>query len=447
LNDIFIESFIVKKINQWLSRCSSAWFVIYATTAAFLTYFSMYAFRKTFSVADFADVAGWDYQIDFKTTIILAQVIGYALSKFIGIKVVSEMNSSGRAMAILALVMTSQLALILFAILPNPYKPFSLFLNGLPLGMIWGLVFSFLEGRRVSEILGMGLSISFIVSSGVVKSVGQWLMLEFGVSEFWMPATTGFIFTIPLFISVFFLSQIPPPNLADQQQRHIRQPMNRADRKRLFFSYLPGLIALILSYMLLTAIRDYSDNFAAEIWSSLGYGDQPSIFSHAALYTSLAILVLLSCIMLVKDNVKALLTNHGFILVGIITIGLSTLLFEQGIISGEVWMITHSTGIYLAYIPFNCLLFDRMLAVIKDKANAGFLIYMADAMGYAGSVGILLYKNFFNTNLSWLSFMIQSSYLISIIGSLLIISSAGYFILKLPKNDTKLAANPTLVKY
>jgi hypothetical protein len=87
------------------------------------------------------------------------------------------------------------------------------------------------------------------------------------------------------------------------------------------------------------------------------------------------------------------------------------------------------------------------LAVIKDKANAGFLIYMADAMGYAGSVGILLYKNFFNTNLSWLTFMIQSSYLISIVGSVLIISSAGYFILKLPKNDTKLAANPTLVKY
>ncbi len=82
-------------------------------------------------------------------------------------------------------------------------------------------------------------------------------------------------------------------------------------------------------------------------------------------------------------------------------------------------MITHSTGIYLAYIPFNCLLFDRMLAVLKDKANAGFLIYMADAMGYAGSVGILLYKNFFNTNLSWLSFMIQSSYLISIVGTVL----------------------------
>ena len=47
---------------------------------------------------------------------------------------------------------------------------------------VMALVFSFLEGRRVSEILGAGLSVSFIVSSGVVKSVGKWLMLDLGVN-------------------------------------------------------------------------------------------------------------------------------------------------------------------------------------------------------------------------------------------------------------------------
>lgn len=432
----------MKSISLFLSRCSTLWFVIYATTAAFLTYFSMYAFRKTFSVASFEGVEGWDYQIDFKTAIILAQVIGYALSKFIGIKVVSEMTAKGRATAILILVMASQSALVLFALVPVEWKPLTLFLNGLPLGMIWGLVFSFLEGRRVSEILGAGLSISFIVSSGVVKSLGKWLMVEFSVTEYWMPAAAGLIFTLPLFISVFFLAQIPPPNAEDIAERHIRLPMNAEDRKRLLFSNLPGLVALILTYMLLTAIRDYSDSFAAEIWTSLGYGNQPGIFSEAALYTSLAILVLLSFIMFVKDNVRALMMNHGFIAAGIMTIGASTFLFEQGLISGELWMVVHSTGIYLAYIPFNCLLFDRMLAVLKDKANAGFLIYLADSVGYAGSVGILLYKSFFDLELSWLHFLIQSSYLISIVGSFLVVGSAWYFLNKL--GQKKVASPATL---
>lgn len=431
----------MNKINRFLVSCSTTWFVVYATVAAFLTYFSMYAFRKTFAVGSFEDAAGWDYPLDFKTAIVLAQVIGYALSKFIGIKVVSEMNAAGRAKAILLLVLASELALVLFAVVPTQWKPATLFLNGLPLGMIWGLVFSFLEGRRVSEILGAGLSISFIVSSGVVKSVGSWLMLSFAVSEYWMPALTGLLFVFPLFISVFFLAQIPPPSEADKAERHIREPMNASDRKRLLFSYFPGLVALIISYMLLTAIRDYSDSFAAEIWASLGYGDQPGIFSQAALYTSLAILVLLSFIMFIKDNVRALMMNHGFIIAGLLTIGLSTLLFEQHVISGQAWMIVLSTGIYLAYIPFNCLLFDRMLAVLRDKANAGFLIYMADAMGYAGSVGILLYKSFIDVELSWLTFMVQSAYLISMLGALLVLGSAWYFVVKLADKKAPLPLN------
>jgi hypothetical protein len=142
-------------------------------------------------------------------------------------------------------------------------------------------------------------------------------------------------------------------------------------------------------------------------------------------------LVLLSFIMFVKDNVRALMMNHAFIIVGLLTIGVSTLLFERHFISGQAWMIVNSTGIYLAYIPFNCLLFDRMLAVLKDKANAGFLIYMADAMGYAGSVGILLYKSLVDVELSWLTFMVQSSYIISMAGTVLVMGSAWYFMVKL----------------
>lgn len=423
----------MKRIPLWLNQCGTLWFTIYATMAAFMTYFSMYAFRKPFTAASYETVADLSTVIDFKTALILAQVIGYALSKFIGIKVIAEMNSNRRALAILTLVLTAELALILFALVPPHWKLLTLFLNGLPLGMIWGLVFSFLEGRRVSEILGAGLSVSFIVSSGVVKTVGQWLMIEHGISEFWMPAVTGLFFTIPLFVSVFFLMQIPGPTSADITARHQRQPMNGKARIAFFVKYAPGLIALILTYMLLTGIRDYTDNFAAELWTSLGFGQSPTIFSTAALYTSLIILLTLSLLMFVKNNKHAFMANHVFIFIGITVIGLSTLAYQSNYLSGQAWMIAHSSGIYLAYIPFNCLLFDRMLSVINDKGNAGFLIYLADAMGYAGSVGILLYKSFFDVELSWLPFMISSSYVISIAGCSLVLLSAWYFHFKVVK--------------
>ena len=99
-------------------RSNTFWFILYASSAAFSTYFCMYAFRKPFAVASYEQaqfVAG----IDFKSALIIAQVLGYALSKFVGIKVVSEMTANYRSVAILTLVMAAQCSLMAFAVVPG----------------------------------------------------------------------------------------------------------------------------------------------------------------------------------------------------------------------------------------------------------------------------------------------------------------------------------------
>jgi len=431
---------LMVSLTKNTKRSNTFWFILYASSAAFSTYFCMYAFRKPFAVASYEQaqfVAG----IDFKSALIIAQVLGYALSKFVGIKVVSEMTANYRSVAILTLVMAAQCSLMAFAVVPGNWKLVALFFNGLPLGIIWGLVFSYLEGRRTTEVLGAILSISFIVSSGVVKTVGKYLMLDLQVSEYWMPAATGAIFTIPLFISVYFLSRIPPPTHQDKAERHKREPMTSEDRIQLVRKYSIGLGCMVVSYMLLTAMRDFSDNFAAEIWIELGYGDRPAIFSSVALYTSLAVLLLLSSIMWIKNNFRAFMVNHLMAIGGFLLLGVSSLFYQSGGISGSSWMIALTIGIYLAYVPFNCLIFDRMLSMINDKANAGFLIYIADAMGYAGTVGILLYRNFFEIKLSWLNFLLESAYFTALLGSVLMVCSAWFFRQRFYKEHSK-----TLIK-
>lgn len=195
---------------------------------------------------------------------------------------------------------------------------------------------------------------------------------------------------------------------------------------------------MIAAYVLLTGLRDYCDNFAAELWHALGYTDKPSIFTTSAIYSSLIILAVLSLFILVKDNVRALLFNHLLIIVGFLTIGGTSLLFQTGLISGATWMVCLTVGIYVAYVPFNCLVFDRLVANLNSKANAGFLIYVADSAGYAGSVGILLYKTFADVELSWLQFLVNTSYFAAIAGALLILGSALYFSNSLYKAEPKL---------
>lgn len=403
---------------------SSIPFVLNASLASFGAYFCMYAFRKPFSVATFEGLEV--FHIDYKIILIIAQVLGYVLSKFIGIKVISELKASQRAYYLLTLILIAELALVLFAVVPRPYNIIFMFINGVPLGMIWGIVFSYLEGRKFTEILGVALSTSFIVSSGVVKSTGLFVMSSWGFSQFWMPAITGLLFVLPLLFFTWLLEKIPNPTQEDMELRSERIPMTGKDRKNLLLKFLFPITIWVLFYTFLTAFRDFRDNFARELWDSIGFKGDISVYSSSETLVAFIVLVVLSVAFYFKDNFKALFFYQILLLLGSASIGISTFLFHTGNISPFTWMIVSGFGLYICYVPFNCLFFDRFIGAFKIKGNAGFLIYIADSFGYLGSVSVLLYKNFGQAGLSWLEFFVKGSYLVAGIGIITTISSFIY---------------------
>ena len=64
---------------------------------------------------------------------------------------------------------------------------------------------------------------------------------------------------------------------------------------------------------------------------------------------------------------------------------------------------------------------------VGRAATAGFLIYVADASGYVGSVALLLYKNFGQPALSWLDFFTAFSYATAAFCTVCFALSAAYF--------------------
>ena len=416
------------KLRAMLERANPVVFTAVAGLAGFSAYFSMYAFRKPFTAATFDAVPGWSLVLDYKIALVLAQVAGYALSKMIGIKVVSELSPGRRGVAILLLIGAAWLALVGFAVIPAPWNVAMLFLNGLPLGMIWGLVFGYMEGRRVSEALGAILCASFILSSGVVKSVGAWLLNTAHVGPFWMPAAAGALFFPLVLASVWLLGQLPPPSPADEAQRVKRAPMNAAERGAFLALYGPGIALLTASYILLTAFRDFRDNFAAEIWTALGYGHASGVFTQSELPVAAIALLVLAAVMTVRDNRKALMVIHAIIVAGFLLLGASTWAFEAGLISPLAFMIFAGAGLYMAYTPFNAMLFDRLVAFSGRIATAGFLIYVADASGYLGSAALLVWRNFGAVQMDWLRFFVLSAYITSMLGALLAAAAALYFL-------------------
>lgn len=445
------------KFSQWLAKAPEFIFVLFAITAAFSTYFCMYAFRKPFTAAKFEGLMFFDTEVTLKTALVISQILGYALSKYVGIKVCSEIQPAQRAKALLWLILGAELSLILFGMAPDNWRFAAIFLNGLPLGMVWGLVVWYLEGRRTSEILLAGLSCSFIVSSGIVKDFGRammsggvadawnWLpllgpMISRGlgeVSESWMPAVVGLHFLPLFFISVWMLNQLPPPSVQDANARTKRQPMDGKKRVSFVKHFLPGLALLMIAYFFLTAYRDFRDNYMVEILDGLGYpyDDNQTIISRTETLVAFGVMITMALLNTVKNNRAGLVGAYAVMTGGVMLLGISTLLFDWGFITGFWWLTLTGLGSYLAYVPYGSLLFDRMMASTRVVGTAVFAIYVADAIGYTGSVGIQLYKDLAAGDMSRLGFFRGFTWFMTGLGTVCLISSCFYFLRKSASSD------------
>ncbi len=419
----------MKRINHLLAN-SKLFFIIWCMLAAFGTYFCMYAFRKPFTNGTYSGLTLWN--LDYKAVLIIAQLLGYMLSKMMGIKIISELKATGRKKLIIFLILFAELALILFGAVPRPYNFVFLFLNGLPLGMVWGIIFSYLEGRRFTEMLGMGLSISLIISSGILKTtyftLHEWLPF---VSEFWMPAVIGLLF-FPLFLTfVWMLSVIPEPSEADKQLKVERLPMTAEDKRVVIAEYGFAILGLGLIYMMLTTMRDFRDNFSVEIWNEIDSHWDKGVLSLTESISGIIVLSSLAFLSLIRNNILGFWSTLCLIGLGLTLSGGSTLLFQLHLIRPFWWMLLVGMGMFLAYTPIQVVVFDRMIALFKVRANAGFFVYICDSAGYLGSVFLLLYKEFFMKDLSWCNVLIRFSYILTAVSLVILFAVSIFFNRKL----------------
>lgn len=385
----------------------------------------MYAFRKPFTVADYGGLRF--LSIDFKIWLVISQTMGYTLSKFFGIKYIAELKNKNRTLIILKFIGISWIALLAFAVVPAPYNIIFLLINGFPLGMIYGLVFSYLEGRRTTEFLGAALSSSFIFASGFTQSVGKFILLKWNVDQWWMPCVTGLVFFIPLLFFTWLLEKTPKPTGEDVLLRTERKPMMKKERIDFFKTFFPGLFMLLVVYVMLSIIRDYRSNFAANIWKETGHGNNISLFTETEIPSSVLVLVLMSLLIYIKSNIRALMINHLLIVFGFVFSLVGTVLFMYNMLSPYWWMTITGMGLYMGYVPFNCMLFERLIASFKYVSTAGFMIYVADSFGYLGSDVVLLVKNFGGGNISYSEFFVKMSIVVPVIGIALTIFSSVYF--------------------
>jgi hypothetical protein len=401
---------MTQKLQHFITR-NSFNFTLFAGITAFFTYMCFYPFRRAYTAATYEDLVFLG--VNFKILMITAQVLGFAVSKGLGIKYVSEMLPAKRSRNLLIMVGLSWVCYLFFALVPAPFNLIFIFMASLPLGMVYGTILGFLEGRKTTDLLVAVLTASFIMGSGFAKSIGKWVMTTLEVSQFWMPFVACAIMIIPFGFCAWLMGQIPPPSDDDIQNRTERKPMQKSDRKAFINEFSLSMFIFVVSYILLTTFREFRDNFTPEIWKLLGYGDNSAIFTQTETPIAITVLLIMASMRWVQNNYKAFVIIQLLMLAGGVLIGVSTLLFQQKMLSPVTWLTSLGLGVYMAYSMCNSLYFERMIAAFKKSGTVGFLITFADYYAYLGSILVLFYKNFFQKSINYLDFFITLSYCIA----------------------------------
>ena len=351
-----------KPMPDWL-------FVLWAGGTALLSYSLVYALRKPFTAAEFEGLQV--YGMDYKIAVSIIQLLGYVSAKLLGIKYISELRPEGRLKFIIGSAALSEISLIAFGVLPIPYNIVALYFNGLSLGCMWGVIFSFLEGRRTTDILASIMGVSMALSSGVAKSLGLYALNQLHVSEFWMPALIG-------------------------------------------------------ANLLLTVQRDIKEDFIVCII------DVQTISSWAfAQIDSIATFVLLAVFALLATTYNHLKVLCMLLILS--TFGMGTLAFLGATEGNEhipttIWLFLQSLCLDIAYLSFQTIFFERFIACFKIKGNVGFFIITIDFVGYLGTLGLLLFKEFCASHIDWTSFYNHMSLYIGVACCIAFILSLVYMI-------------------
>jgi hypothetical protein len=178
---------------------------------------------------------------------------------------------------------------------------------------------------------------------------------------------------------------------------------------------------------MLTILRDFTEDFANELWAETGYLQRADVFAGTSTIVSLIVLAVVGGFFLIRNNYKAFQLNNVIIIGGFAMAAGATMAYHMGMLSPLVWIITASAGLYLGYVPYNCFYFERMLAAYKVPGNVGFLIYLADAFGYLGTVVVLLVKEFVRIRYTWVDFFTMIFYIAAVVGIVLVVWGSVLF--------------------
>jgi hypothetical protein len=98
-------------------------------------------------------------------------------------------------------------------------------------------------------------------------------------------------------------------------------------------------------------------------------------------------------------------------------------------------MVLAGLGVYIPYVAIHTTLFERLIAITKERANIGFLMYLVDSVGYTGYIILMLFRYLTPPGDSILFLFLKICLYLGIGGGLVVLYCNWYFKIKLKNNE------------
>ena len=100
---------------------------------------------------------------------------------------------------------------------------------------------------------------------------------------------------------------------------------------------------------------------------------------------------------------------------------------HYGLLDGFAFMVLVGIGLYLPYVAIHTTIFERLIAMTRDRGNLGYLMYLADAFGYLGYPVFMLVCRFSFGRIDALALFSATCLIMALLSLAFILLAAAYF--------------------
>ncbi len=139
----------------------------------------------------------------------------------------------------------------------------------------------------------------------------------------------------------------------------------------------------------------------------------PSTFTRSEFLVALVVLVVNGLSVLIVDNRRAFFTSLGVALSGGVLMLAALIGLWRSWLNGFTFMVLLGSGLYLPYVAVHTTVFERLIAMTRDRGNLGFLMYVADSVGYLGYAALMMARSALPGGLDFLKFFKATCWVIA----------------------------------